>query len=366
MKTAYFDNASTTKVYDEVVELMNKYQKENYGNPSSPHSLGEKSINAINDARKKIAAELGCKPHEIIFTSGATESNNIALKGFVKKNNVKRIFISSIEHSSVYEVALELKKEGIDVVEVHVDANGMIDIDFLYRNLQSGDLVSVIHGQSKIGVIQDIFRIGKICKAKNAYFHTDAAQSFGKTSIKVNEMHIDILSASAHKIHGPKGVGILFVKNGIEINPIMQGGNQERKIRPGTENVAGIIGFGKAVEKIQKVDRKKIAKLRDYLMKEIESIGGRVNGDREKRLYNNVNAYFHGLIADEAIIKLSVKGIMCSARSACLTKQKNDNRVLKAIGLSEDESAGSIRFVLSEFNKKSEIDYLIKEMKKLL
>ncbi len=363
MKIIYLDNASTTRVYDEVVEEMNKFHLNEYGNPSNSHELGEIALKAVNEARKKIALELGCKAEEIIFTSGATESNNLALFGIVKTSNLKRIFISSIEHSSVYEVVKELGKKEIEAIEVPVDKYGLLDVEFLDKFLKKGDLVSVIHGHNEIGVLQNIGKIGKICRKKGAIFHIDASQSFGKEKINVNEMNINLLSASGHKIHASKGIGILFVKNGVKIEPLIYGGHQEKGIRAGTENVAGIVGIAKALELVKKADKDKIKGLRNYFIEKLEEIGGKINGSKDERLYNNVHISFNGIDADELVIKLSMEGIMCSSRSACLTKQKNENRILRAIGLTEKESKGSLRFVLSEWNTKKEIDYVLKNIK---
>ncbi len=366
----YLDNASTTKVYPEVVDVIEKYMVDEYGNPGSINQLGENAFNAVNECRKKIAFELGCKASEIIFTSSATESNNIALLGFVNANNDKKrnkIIISKIEHSSVYESAMELRNRGYVVKKIGVDVGGLLDINELEREVDEKTLiVSIVHGNNEIGVLQDINKIGKICKKKGVVFHTDCAQSFGKEKIMVKDLHVDMLSASGHKIHGPKGVGLLFIREGIKINPLMFGGNQERKIRPVTDNVSGIIGFTKAIEVIKKVDKNKIIKLRDYFMNELEKIGGRINGSRDKRLYNNINVSFVGMDADFLVIKLSLKNIMCSSRSACLSKQIGENRVLEAIGLDKKEARGSLRFVLSEFNTKNEIDYVIKILSKCL
>lgn len=360
----YLDNASTTRVYPEVVDVMKRCMIDEYGNPGSPNKLGEDALNAVNECRKKIALELGCKSSEIIFTSGATESNNLALFGYVYANKDKKknkIIISKIEHSSIYESAMELRKKGYIVKEIGVDSSGFLDIDELEGEIDDKTLiVSVVHGNNEIGVLQDINKIGKICKKKGVVFHTDCAQSFGKEKIMVKDLHVDMLSASAHKIHGCKGIGLLFIREGIEVKPLMFGGGQERKIRAGTENVSGILGFSKAVEIIKKVDKEKIRKLRDYFMDELEKIGGKINGSKERRLYNNVNVSFSGCDADLLVVKLSLNNIMCSSRSACLTKQIGENRVLDAIGLDKKEARGSIRFVLSEFNTKSEVDYVIK------
>ncbi|MDO8563487.1 MAG: cysteine desulfurase family protein [Nanoarchaeota archaeon] len=369
-KIIYLDNGSTTKVYPEVVNEMNKYLLIDYGNPGSPNKMGEEALNVINECRKKIASELGCKDKEIIFTSGATESNNLALYGIVNANKDKsknKILISKIEHSSIYEPAMELRRRGYFVKEIGVDKNGLLDMDELEREVDDKTLlVSIVHGNNEIGVVQNLSKIGKICKKKRAIFHADCAQSLGKVRIKAKDFGIDILSACAHKIHGPKGVGLLFVREGIEIKPLMLGGGQEKGMRPGTENVAGIAGFTKALDIIGKSDKNKEKDLRDYFMEELERIGGKINGSKEERLYNNINVCFTEFDADEIVLKLSLKGVMCSSRSACLSKQIGENRVLSAIGLNEEQRKGSLRFVLSEFNTKKEIDYVVKMLSNII
>ncbi len=366
----YLDNASTTKVYPAVVREMNQCFVDDYGNAGSANSMGEKALEIVNESRKKIALELGCKSNEIYFTSGATESNNLALFGVVNANKDKKrnkIIISKIEHSSIYEPAMELRRQGYDVKEVNVNDDGLLDMEELEREVDSKTLiVSIVHANNEIGVLQNLSKMGKICKKKGVVFHTDCAQSFGKVKIKAKDFGIDILSACAHKIHGPKGIGLLFVRDGILISPIIYGGEQEKGIRPGTENVAGIVGFCKTLEIINKADKEKIKNLRDYFMEELEKIRGKINGSREERLYNNVNVCFLGFDADEIVLRLSLKVIMCSARSACLNKMKNENRVLSAIGLDNKQIKGSLRFVLSEFNTKKEIDYTINALREIV
>lgn len=369
-KIIYLDNSSTTKVYDEVVKEMNKCFSVDYGNPGSANLLGENALMAINECRKKIAIELGCRAEEIIFTSGATESNNLALLGVVNANKDKKknkIVISKIEHSSIYETAMELKKRGYNVKEIGVFRSGLLYMEELEREIDDKTLiVSIVHGNNEIGVLQNLSKIGKICKNKGVIFHTDCAQSFGKVKIKAKDFGIDLLSASGHKIHGPKGIGLLFVRTGVKISPLIFGGGQEKGMRSGTENVAGIVGFSKALDIIVKSDKEKVKDMRDYFIGELEKIGGRINGDKEKRLYNNINVCFSGKNADELVLKLSLRGIMCSARSACLNKNESENRTLKAIGLTNKEIKGSLRFVLSEFNTKKEIDYVVNVLSNLL
>ncbi len=363
-KIIYLDNGATTKVYSEVINEMNKYNIQHYGNPSSPHIMGEFALKKINEARKKIAFEIGAKVHEIIFTSGGTEANNLALFGILNSYRRKnKIIISSIEHSSIYEPGILLKDKFYEIAEIKVDDNGIIDINFLEKEIDSKTLiVSIIHANNEIGTIQDLRKIGALCKKRGFLFHTDAVQSFAKERINVREMDIDLLSASAHKIGGPKGVGFLYVRDGIKIKPIIIGGGQEAGRRAGTENVAGIIGFAKALEIAKKIDKEKLKKLRDYFIEELEKIGGKINGSLENRIYNNINVYFYGKDAEKIVLYLSEKGIMCSTKSACLSKQKAENRVLRAIGLGKKEIDGSLRFVLNEFITKKDIDLVLMEL----
>lgn len=353
MKSIYLDNSSTTVVYKEVVREMERIMCENYGNPSSPHALGEKALKEIENAKKIISKEINCKPEEIIFTSGATEANNIALLGiagaYPKK---KKIIISGIEHSSVYEPCIELRKKGYKIVEIPADKWGIININELENKIDSDTLmVSIIHGHNEIGVVQDIAKISRMCKNKKVLFHTDAVQTFGKEKIDVKS-GIDLLSASGHKIHGPKGIGFLYIKQRIRLKPLFYGGSQELRIRPGTENMSGILGMCKALELIKKADKNKIRKLRNYFIVELEKLSGKINGSKARRLYNNIHVSFLGKDAEFIVLGLSEKGICCSSKSACLTRQKGENRVLKALGMKKKEMLGSMRFTLSEFTTK--------------
>lgn len=367
-RTIYLDNAATTLVYKEVVEEMESYLTEEFGNPSSPHALGERALEEMNNARKKFAAEIWAKEKEIIFVSGGTEANNTALLGTVpEKMGKNKIFVSAIEHSSVYEVAQYLKSIEYDVREIPVDKDGLIDLDRLGNAIDDKTLlVSVMQVNNEIGVIQNIKAVGEFCKKKGALFHTDAVQSFGKERINVREMNIDLLSASAHKIGGPKGIGFLYAREGVEIKPLIMGGGQEAGRRGGTENVSGIVGFSKALKIIKKIDKEKVRKLRNYLISKLEKIGGKINGSKERRIYNNVNVSFPGTDAERLVLYLSQKGIMCSTRSACLSKQQKENRVLRALGLNEEEIRSSLRLVLNEFITKNDINFVVEEIRKFL
>lgn len=362
-KIIYLDNAATTRIDRRVIKEMEKFYFEEYGNPSSVHLLGERTAIAMNRAREKIAEEIGAGVREIIFTSGTTESNNMAFFGLVRgelAGKKKKIIISAIEHPSIIEICSVLKKEGFEICEIGVNSEGILDIDKLEREINEHTLlVSIIHVNNEIGVIQDIRRIGEVCRQRGVLFHSDCAQSFGKMKIDVREMKIDFVSAGAHKICGPKGIGFLYAKEGIEIKPLIYGGGQERGLRGGTENVPGITGFASALEIEKKRNKEKIEKMRDYFISGLEKIGGKINGSKEKRIYDNVNVSFSGIDAENLVLFLSGRKIMCSTGSACESKKKKENRVLKALGLSKKEILGSLRFCLSEETKREDIDFTL-------
>ncbi len=367
-KIIYLDTGATTSVRPEVIQAMLPYFNKYYGNPSSPHELGEQAHRALLKARTELAQSIGAKPWEIIFTSGGTESNNLAIFGLANSNTSKnKIIISSIEHSSVWDACSALKNKGYSVIEIPVNREGFVDIKTLESAIDRKTLlVSIIHGHNEIGVLQDIKKIGAICKLKGACFHTDAVQSFGKEKIDIREMHINMLSASGHKIKGPKGTGLLFVKEDLKLEPIIIGGAQEKGLRGGTENIPGIIGFAKAVEISKKTERDKIRKIRDYFMHNLERIGAKINGSKIERLYDNINASFPGMYAEHLVLALSQRGIMCSTRSACLSKQQKENRVLKALGLNKEEMQGSLRFGLDESITKKDVDFVVNQILKVI
>ncbi len=368
MKMIYLDSSASAPVFPEVVKAMIPYFSEKYGNPSSPHQMGEEARKAVDDARREIANEIGCKMHEIIFTSGGTEANVLALRGVAEGSDGKRkkIIISSIEHSSIFDVCEVLEKKGYDVVEIGVDREGKLNLDVLEKEIDYDTLiVSVIHGNNEVGTMQDIRRIEALCKKKGVLFHTDAVQSFGKEVIKVHDWNIDLLSASAHKIGGPKGIGFLYVRSGIVLAPLIIGGGQERGLRGGTENVAGIVGFAKALAVIKK-NRAKMKPLQDLLIRGIEQFGGTITGSREHRLDDHISATFPGVDAEMLVLRLSQKGVMCSTKSACLTKEGKESRVLRAVGLSKQEIRGAIRFGLHPGLTKREIEKVVSEIEKVV
>ena len=365
-KKIYLDNAATTPVYKGVVKEMNKYYLERYGNPSSTHEFGEIALKAIQESRKKIASEIGAKPWEIIFTSGTTESNNMAFFGLAGENKKKKkIIISSIEHSSIFEICDILARNGYNVTEIPVNSEGILDIKSLEKEIYYNTLlVSIMHVNNEIGVIQDIERIGEICNKKGVLFHSDCAQSFGKLKIDVKKMNVDLLSAGAHKIGGPKGIGFLYIRDSLKIEPLIYGGGQERNLRGGTENVPGIAGFAKALEIVKGIDTKKIEKSRHYFISKLEELGGRVNGSKKDRIYNNINVSLSGIDGESLVIFLSLKGIYVSAGSACDSKKQKESKVLKAIGLNERERKGAVRISLNEDISRKDIDYVVEEIRK--
>ena len=333
--------------------------------------MGEIAQKAINEARKKLAGEINAKPHEILFTSSATESNNIALRALAKTKPHKKpkIIISSVEHPSINEVANYLGNQGYKIIRIPVNKEGIIDINYLEKEIDKEPekiyLVSVMHVNNIFGTVQYIEKMGKICKEKNVIFHTDAVQSFGKLKIDVNKMNISMLSASAHKIHGPKGIGFLYVKNGIKLIPWLFGGGQEKDLRSGTENVPAIIGFARALELTRKINKEKIRKARDKLIIKLEKLGGKINGPKdERRVYNNVHVSFPGINNETLVTFLSNKGIYVSAGSACDSKKEKEDYVLKALGLNKKERDGSIRITIGEEISEKDVDFVVGEIKK--
>ncbi len=368
MEKIYLDCAATTPVYLEVTREMDRMNLENYGNPSSQHALGENALMKINEVRRKIADEIGARTEEIIFTSGTTESNNLALVGTtVARREKKKIVISEIEHPSVSEVAGYLQNWGCQVIKIKVNGSGILNVnnlkEILDNNKDKIGIVSVMHVNNVIGTIQPIEEIGKLCREHKVLFHSDCAQSFGKIKIDVNEMGIALLSASAHKIGGPKGVGFLYVRKGTKIASLFHGGGQERGLRSGTENTAGIVGFGKALEIIKKVDKEKIQNVRDKISSEL-SYMGRINTIRENCIYNIIHVSFPGVDGGSLVEYLSNKGIYVSVGSACDSKKEEEDRVLVALGLDRESKDGSIRISIDEHVSARDVDFVVKEIEK--
>ncbi len=371
MNPIYLDNAATTRVYPEVVKEMLPYFKEEYGNPSSLHKLGENAKEAITTARKTLAKEINAKPQELIFTSGGTESNNLTIQGLAKAFPKKKtIIISEIEHPSIQEPCNYLQTQGYNIIKIPVNKEGMINLSILEKeiknNLEDILLVSIMHVNNVIGTIQDTEKIGLICKLHNIPFHTDAAQSFGKLEIDVKKFNIGLLSASGHKIGAPKGIGFLFINEKINISPIILGGGQERNLRSGTENVPSIVAMAEALEITKKINKGKILNIRNKLILELEKIGGIINGSKNSRIYNNIHVSFPDIDADSLVLFLSKKGIYISAGSACESKKEKEDRVLKAIKLSPEYIKGSIRISLNEDIKDKDIPSIIREIEKAI
>ncbi|MBW3000233.1 cysteine desulfurase NifS [Candidatus Woesearchaeota archaeon] len=366
-KKVYLDNAATTEVDEGVINAMIPFFKENYGNASSLHTKGQEAKKSLEEARKIIAQKINAEPEEIVFTSGGTESDKLAIKGavYANKEKGKHIITTKAEHPAVLGSFKSLWQEGFEVTYLDVDKEGFVDLKQLKKAIKPETiLVSVIHANNEIGTINDITAIGQICKEKGILFHSDAVQSFTKTPIDVKKMNIDLLSMSAHKIHGPKGVGALFVRKGVKVKKQLDGGAHEFRLRAGTENVAGIVGFVKAVELITNEDIEKITKLRDKLMKEIEEKIPEVilNGPRDKRICNNAGFSFKHIEGESLLMHLDAKGICVSTGSACSSASLKPSHVLMAIGLEPEIAHGSIRFRLSKYNTEEEIDYVIENL----
>lgn len=367
----YLDNGATTQVAKEVAKSMQTILTKKFGNPSSLHRYGEEAKKELDKARELIAKKINAEPDEIIFTSGGTEADNLAIKGIAYnyKEKGNHIITSRIEHPAVLKACEALEKEGFELTYLSVDKEGFVDLKKLEEAITPETiLVTIIHANNEIGTIQEIEKIGQVCKEKNVTFHTDAVQSFTKTPIDVKQMNIDLLSLSAHKLHGPKGIGALFIKKGIKLKPLFDGGGQEKKIRSGTENLPGIVGFSKAVEIIKEKDLEKIKKLRDMLIKGIEKNISDVtlNGPRDKRLVNNINMSFKYIEGESLLYQLDSKGIAVSTGSACSSKSLEPSHVLLAIGLKPEVAHGSIRLTLSSYTTEEEIKYTIKNLMEIV
>jgi cysteine desulfurase len=364
----YIDNAATTPVRAEVIRAMLPYLDKKYGNASSLHSFGREARDSLEQARKTIAKIINAEPEEIIFTSGGTEADNMALKetAFAAREHYKtEIITSKIEHDAVLESCKMLQHLGFKLKSVGVDKEGIVNpkaIDTLITDKTA--LVSIMHANNEIGTIEPIEEIAKICRKKNVYFHTDAVQTFCKEKIDVKKMNIDLLSASSHKIYGPKGVGFLFIRKGTKIDVLIHGGGHEFGMRSGTENVAGIVGFAKAAELASKEmnsENARLKKMRDKIISELLKIEGTVlNGSKTKRLANNVNVSFRAIEGESILLKLDKKGIAVSTGSACSSKSLEPSHVLLALGLPHIAAHGSIRVSLGKFNTEKDVNYLLK------
>ncbi|MBR9705683.1 aminotransferase class V-fold PLP-dependent enzyme [Candidatus Pacearchaeota archaeon] len=372
MKKIYLDNAATTQVDKRVVKTMVPYFTEKYGNASSQHLIGQEAKRAMEEARSIIARSINASYDEIFFTSGGTEANNFVLKGLFfenKKTDKNHIITTKIEHDCVLNSCKWLETQGVRVTYLDVDEKGFVDPNEVKKAITPKTfVVSIIHGNNEIGTIQDIEAIGKICKEKNVYFHTDACQSFTKTKLNVKKQNLDFVTLNAHKIHGPKGVGALYIKKNTKITPLLHGGGHEKNLRSGTENIPGIIGFAKSVKIASMFDVMRMNKLRDKLIIGILRIPGtKLNGATgNQRLCNNINICF-GNIEGEAIGGyLDTYGISSSTGSACSSNTLEISHVLKAIKCTDLEANTSIRLSISKFTTEKEINYTLAVMAKVV
>ena len=373
-KLIYLDNAATTKTAPEVVEAMLPYFTERFGNPSSIYGFGAENKEAISRQRDTIAAALGASSSEIYFTAGGSESDNWALKATAEAYAAKgkHIITSKIEHHAILHTCEYLKQQGFEVTYLDVDENGIVKLDELRAAIRPDTiLISVMFANNEIGTIQPIREIGEIAKENQILFHTDAVQAFGHLPINVDECHIDMLSASGHKLNGPKGIGFLYIRKGVKIRSFVHGGAQERKRRAGTENVPGIVGLGTAIARAVRTMEERTAKereLRDYLIGRIEAEIPycRLNGDRTKRLPNNVNFSFRFVEGESLLIMLDGKGICASSGSACTSGSLDPSHVLLAIGLPHEIAHGSLRMTLNEEVTKEELDYVVENLKEIV
>ncbi|MCD8198186.1 MAG: cysteine desulfurase NifS [Lachnospiraceae bacterium] len=370
----YLDNAATTKTAPEVVEAMLPYFTELYGNPSSVYNFSQKSKEAITKSREQITATLGAQPEEIYFTGSGTEADNWALKATAEAYRSKgnHIITTKIEHHAILHTGQWLEKHGFEVTWLDVDESGVVKLDELKKAIRPTTiLISVMFANNEIGTVQPIKEIGEIAKEHGILFHTDAVQAFGQLPINVDELHIDMLSSSAHKLNGPKGVGFLYIRKGVKIRNFVHGGAQERKRRAGTENVPGIVGYGAAAERAARTMKDRTDKereLRDYLIDRVlkEVPYTRLNGHRTSRLPNNANFSFQFIEGESLLIMLDMDGICGSSGSACTSGSLDPSHVLLAIGLPHEIAHGSLRLTLSEEITKEDIDYVVESIKKIV
>ena len=368
----YLDNAASTQIHDDVLDSMLPYLKEQYGNPSSIHRYGRLTRKAIHKARKQIASLINADPAEILITSGGTESNNTALVGISSQFPDSQIITSSIEHDAILEPCKKLNSKGFQVDYLPVDKSGMINIEDLKNMIsKKTSLVSVMFGNNEVGTIQPISEITKICHENNVFFHTDAVQAVGKLPVDVKKLDVDLLSISSHKLYGPKGVGALYIKDGVKIDPIILGGGQEFRLRSGTENVASIVGFGQACEIAQNHLIENISlvkKLQTILVKKVldEIPEVTFNGHSESRLSNNAHFTFLGVNGEDLIIKLDEYGIAASTGSACSVNTQKASHVLESMGFSLEQITGSLRLTVGIFNTENEINETVDILKKVV
>lgn len=364
----YLDNAATTKIKPAVLDEMMPYFKEDFYNPSASYDEAKSIGKAISIARQRIARLINCSPEEIYFTSGGTESDNWALKAVAESlcKKGKHIITSKIEHHAILHTMQWLESRGYEVTYIDVDDTGIIDVSSLEKSIRPDTiLISVMTANNEIGTIQPIAKIGAIARKNKILFHTDAVQAYGHISLDVNKMKIDLLSASSHKIHGPKGIGFLYIRKSVKLSGYMQGGSQEHGLRPGTYNVPGIVGFGKAAEIAEKdLSNDSLQHKRDYLISELMRVIPfcRLNGDKKDRLPNNISICISYVDAESLLVLLNQKGILASAGSACTTGQIEPSHVLLALGMSKKDASSTIRMTLSDETTEEEIDYVINSL----
>ena len=374
MTTIYVDNAATTKTSRAAIEAMLPYMDKIYGNPSSLHSVGQAAADALRKAREEAAEVLGCEPNEITFTSGGSEADNQALVSAAAigaRKGKKHIISTAFEHHAILHTLKKLEKEGFEVTLLDVHENGMVSAQQVADAIREDTcLVSVMYANNEIGSIQPIAEIGAVCKEKGVIFHTDAVQAVGHVHINVKEENIDMLSLSAHKFHGPKGVGLLYARKGVRLTNIIEGGAQERGKRAGTENIPGIVGMVAALKEANAnidANAEKVSALRDRLIEGLEKIPhSALNGDRTKRLPGNVSFCFEGIEGESLLLLLDAKGICASSGSACTSGSLDPSHVLLAIGRPHEVAHGSLRLTLSEENTQEEVDYIIEETTKVV
>ena len=367
----YLDNAASTAVHPEVVKEMLPYFDVQYGNPSSIHQFGRKAKNAIQKARKQVAALIGAESSEITFTSGGTESNNTILYGGLQ-NRISHIITSTIEHEAILQPCQKIVQNGFKVTYLSVDEHGSIDPNDITDSITKDTvLVSIMLANNEVGTIQPIKEISEICKKHLIPFHTDAVQAVGKVPINVKELGVDALSISSHKINGPKGVGALFIKKGLQMTPLISGGGQENELRSGTENVASIVGFGKACEIAKERLSENISHFRTLhssilskIVKEIPHV--KLNGHPEKRIFNNIHLTFLGVNGEDMIIKLDEHGIAASTGSACSVHTQKASHVLKAMGFNHEQITGSLRISFGYTNTLDEVNQTVEVLKKVV
>jgi cysteine desulfurase len=368
----YLDNAQTTRLDPAVLDAMKEFMVDKYGVPGGEfgYRLEEEAREAIERAREVIGRSINASPEEIIFTSGGTEGNNIAIFGVARSNHYtgKRLVTSKIEHMSVLRIVDRLSRQGFEKVLLDVDDQGFVNAADLRAALGDARVVSIQHANQEIGTLQDVVAIGEICRSSGALFHCDAVQSFGKERIDVQAMNVDLLSMSSHLIHGPKGIGALYVRDGVKVEPVLEGDDREKGLRPGTPNVAGIVGFAKTVELMTQEEVLRMRQLRDELIESLVAISdSRLNGPRgERRLCNNINVSFRYVEGEAILIHLDLRGLIVNTGSACYSQKLEPSHVIRAIGGSLEESHGSIRLSLSRWTTKQELAYATETIKQVV